>query len=183
MQIGSRGSEAARGSVENRRASHVPQPLHEAAEALGGGGRGQGTVGDAQRAAVGEAEGAARNHGDTVFADEPFGDGERRVRGVDAQEKIKGTVGGRNFGEVLGSEGGEGALHDGAHSGEVAKFFADVGGSASGGGIERADGGVLGNYGRTDQERVLDFSQRGFEVRRRDHPADAPAREAVGFRE
>src|SRR6185295_1706603 len=71
----------------------------ETADPLGDRGLLQGAVGDAEVAAVGDAERRSGNHGDLVLANQALGDSHRVDFAIHLQQHVKGAVGGRHFSE------------------------------------------------------------------------------------
>ncbi len=65
--------------------------MAQAGEGFGEADGIEGAVGEAEAAARGAAEGAAGNHGDSVFPDQAFGDRERSEGGAEVGQKVEGA--------------------------------------------------------------------------------------------
>src|SRR5688572_25272508 len=98
-------------------------------------------------------------------------------RGVESDKKIKCAVGPRKIAEVAQlAQFGENIFTNG---GDALQLFLTIILPCA----QSADGSVLRNYRRADQDCILDFIDRRDEMLRHDHVTDAPTCEAVGFGE
>ena len=79
------------------------QPVYEAGDSFGGGGLGEGAVGDAEIASFGEAESGAGDDRDAVMADELFDDLHGVGGGMEADEEVERAIG---LGEIADVEFG-----------------------------------------------------------------------------
>ena len=150
----------------------------EAANALNGRRRLQRAIGDPQRASLRKTKGVARDRGDAMFADEALDIVQRLQSRSEAQEKVEGAGGRRNLGETCALQLAQFPLHRRAGLRQRLDLFLHERASRAHGSQSR----VLRDDRRANDQRVLNFQESGFELGGKDHPADTPAREAIGLR-